>query len=1036
MRFFADLHIHSHYSRATSSLLTLKNIAIWSAKKGIGVIGTGDFTHPGWLSEIEENLQEAEDGLYKLKDGLESAPDILEPRFVISGEISCIYKKKKRLRKIHILLLLPSIEDAKKLNKRLAKIGDLEADGRPILGLDAKVLLEIVLEICPKALFIPAHIWTPWFSLFGSNSGFDDIEECFEDLKTYIYALETGLSSDPPMNRLLSVLDSYVLVSNSDAHSLTKLGREANIFDTELSYSGIFKAIKEGEGFVGTVEFFPEEGKYHLDGHRKCGVCLEPKEAMALNNICPVCGNPLTIGVLHRVYELADRDKPVLKKPFYSLIPLAEIISEIMECGVETKRVKEEYERLISELGSELNILMNIPLDEIKECGGELLAEAIRRMRQQKVIKKPGFDGQYGRIRLFDEGEKRKFSGQTLLFGFLEKSRTKKYKREFLKIEKRKEAKSKDDPILKGLDPDQRKAVLYAPGHLLIVAGPGSGKTLTLTHRIAYMIESKEVSAKQVLAITFTNKAADEMRDRLKKLLSSHIKIRVSTFHSFCLWILREKGKLIGIKKDFSVCPEWETAEIIREIAPKKRLADSLLKVLSLIKHRLFKLADSELFSLYKSYEERLRSLNMLDIDDLEIKALLLLKEHKEVADYIAHIYRYIFVDEYQDTNPTQVDILKILAKAGSFVCAIGDPDQAIYGFRGADRSSFFMFSKDFKGASQIKLNNNYRSSDVIIKAASYVLEKEPMKVVSNLDGKIVISACASDKQEAEYVVENIERLIGGISHFSLDSRNIQFYEGESLGFGDIAVLYRINSIGDEVEEALNRAGIPVLRSGKLPLIETYPVNLIYWLMLTILYERSSCWERYRLLASKNGLIPISDPNSIRSDSVKELLEKIIKIHRLDSLDNEASIKALDKLRDMAEQYNGELASFLDQLSIERGIDSIELSADRVALMSIHSAKGLEWKAVFIIGCEDGIIPCTLFGDTDIDEEKRLFYVGMTRAKQFLFISYAAKRRLGSRILTLKPSPFLEKIPQQLVQIEDKRKVKKRKEPVQLSLFN
>ncbi len=1046
MRFFADLHIHSPYSRATSPLLTLRNIAIWSAKKGIAVIGTGDFTHPKWLSEIEDELKEAEDGLYKLKDPIPLSTEAIEPRFVISGEISCIYKKAGKLRKIHNLILLPDIESAKKLNKRLSKIGDLSADGRPVLGLDAKLLLEIVLEVSADAFFIPAHIWTPWFSLFGSKSGFDHIEECFEDLTKYIHALETGLSSDPPMNRLLSDLDSYVLVSNSDAHSLTRLGREANIFDTDLNYYSLVDAMKSGKGFLGTVEFFPEEGKYHLDGHRRCNVCLNPKESMALNNICPVCGNPLTIGVLHRVYELADREEPVLKKPFYSLIPLTEIISEIMDCGVETKKVRQEYERLTSELGSELSILMDVSLEDIKEAGGELLAEAIKRMREQKVIKKPGYDGEYGKIRLFEDGEKAIFSGQSLLFKISSKKNLH-YKRDLPKLNKKKSIRSENlskksqqfDPILDVLNPAQREAVFHSGKNVIVVAGPGSGKTLTLTHRIAYLVRSGKAKPDQILAITFTNKAADEMRDRIEKLLRhSSDGIWISTFHSFCLWILREKGDLIGIGKDFSICSSWESEEIIRQVCGKKRVADKLLKLLPFVKSGVLKeLDDSEVSRCYEEYSKKLKAMNMLDIDDLERMAFELLRTYPEIAAEISRMRPYIFVDEYQDTNPNQVGILKAISKAGdSFVFAIGDPDQAIYGFRGADRSAFLRFCEEFEDAVQISLDKNYRSAPEILKAGAAILDKEPMQAVSDEKGRIVIASCSTEKQEAEYIVKSIEKLIGGTSYFSLDSQTVQSHEGEGFSFGDIAVLYRINSIGDEIEAAFKKAGIPVIRAGEVPLREIYPVNVIYSLLLYLVHKRRFYWERYIKLVSDKGLLPCKDVSQIPLSDAYNTVKAILHTHEFGFEKDEVSLKAVNKILDIASDRKKDLMSFLDFLSTERGIDNIELVGDRISLMSLHSAKGLEWKAVFIAGCEEGVIPCTLFGNPDIDEEKRLFYVGITRAKKLLFLSHVKRRRLGSRVLNLRPSSFLEKIPAHLVEsVRKKKSPKSKKEPAQLSLF-
>ena len=308
------------------------------------------------------------------------------------------------------------MESVLRLNKKLDRIGNIHSDGRPILGLDSRDLLEITLEASDRAFFIPAHVWTPWFSVFGSKSGFDTLEECFEDLTPHIHALETGLSSDPPMNRCLSVLDDYLLVSNSDAHSPAKLGREANLFDTDLKYQDMTRAMTDGNGFLGTLEFFPEEGKYHLDGHRKCRVRFEPSETIAHDGLCPVCGKPLTVGVLSRVDELSDRKSPKLSKDFYSLVPLPEVLSQLLNCGPATKKVSGVYEKLLMDLGPELQILMDEPLVNIEDAGGPLLSMAIDRMRRDKVIRLGGYDGEFGVIKFFDESEKQAAGGQMALF--------------------------------------------------------------------------------------------------------------------------------------------------------------------------------------------------------------------------------------------------------------------------------------------------------------------------------------------------------------------------------------------------------------------------------------------------------------------------------------------------------------------------------------------------------------------------------------------------------------------------------------------
>ena len=427
MKFIADLHTHSRFSRATSKALDPEHLSLWARKKGIRVVGTGDFTHPGWFAELADKLIDAPcEGFYQLRPDIQRTVDSEAPpacpgptRFLLTGEISCIYKKNGRTRKLHHLILMPDMGSVARFNRRLERIGNISSDGRPILGLDSRDLLEIALETTEKAFFIPAHIWTPWFSLFGSKSGFETIEECFEDLTRHIHALETGLSSDPSMNRCLSALDPYLLVSNSDAHSPGKLGREANLFDTHLDYPHMIQAMKTGAGFAGTIEFFPEEGKYHLDGHRKCGVRLHPEETLGLDGICPVCRRPLTVGVLNRIYELSDRSTPRLSKPFHSLIPLPEILSEILGAGPATKKVTLFYEKLLSDLGPELEILMDIPLDRLEASGGPVLAEAVRRMRCNHVIRDEGYDGHFGTILLFQESEKAGAAGQTPLFANL-----------------------------------------------------------------------------------------------------------------------------------------------------------------------------------------------------------------------------------------------------------------------------------------------------------------------------------------------------------------------------------------------------------------------------------------------------------------------------------------------------------------------------------------------------------------------------------------------------------------------------------------
>ena len=428
MRFYADLHIHSHYSRATSKQLNLEHLFLWAQMKGIHVVGTGDFVHPQWFAELQEKLEPAEEGLFKLKPQYAGLTEAQVPsgcrqpvRFMLTVEISNIYKRLDKVRKVHNLIFAPDFEAARKIQSRLETIGNIRSDGRPILGLDSRDLLEIVLESHPQAYLIPAHIWTPWFSALGSKGGFDRMEDCFGDLTGHVFAAETGLSWDPAMNWRLSQLDPFILISNSDAHSPQKLGREANIFNTEFSYPGIYRALSDRNdpGLEGTIEFFPEEGKYHYDGHRDCRVRMHPQETLDRQGLCPKCGKPVTIGVMARVEELADRASGVKSarwRPFHHLISLPEIIAEAKNCGPAAKAVEAGYAQLLNKCGNELFILREAPLPAIEKAGGDLIAEAVDRMRRGEVDIAAGYDGEYGKIHIISAQQRKAVSGQLTLF--------------------------------------------------------------------------------------------------------------------------------------------------------------------------------------------------------------------------------------------------------------------------------------------------------------------------------------------------------------------------------------------------------------------------------------------------------------------------------------------------------------------------------------------------------------------------------------------------------------------------------------------
>ncbi|HEX9355390.1 MAG TPA: UvrD-helicase domain-containing protein, partial [Streptosporangiaceae bacterium] len=586
--FHADLHIHSKFSRACSKDCDIEHLSWWALRKGLRVLGTGDFTHPAWAAELRETLVPTEPGLFRIRPDLEKRLCRDTPascagtvRFMLSVEISTIYRRDDRTRKVHHLLYAPGFDEADRITAALARIGNLASDGRPILGLDSRDLLDITLSAGPGCFLVPAHVWTPWFAVLGSKSGFDAVRDCYADLADHIFAVETGLSSDPPMNWACSSLDGYRLVSNSDAHSPPMLGREATVFDTEMDYYSIAAALRTGNGLAGTVEFFPEEGKYHLDGHRKCGVRVDPEQTRALDTLCPRCGKPLTVGVLHRVAEIADRPpgyRPPGAAGFTNLIQLPYIVGEILATGPKSKKVTGEVGRLVAALGPELSILRDVPLDDVRRVGGSLLGEGITRLRRGEVIRDAGYDGEYGTIRLFQPDELHEVALFSLA-GAGEKKKDAERVRASRPTSRPAPGRADALPavpappatgtLLDGLDPDQRAAAA-ADGPLLIIAGPGSGKTRTLTYRIAHQIADRAQPAESFLAITFTRRAALQMQDRLAALCSGG-QPTVTTFHGLGLRILREHHQAAGLSPRFKVADEAVALQVATEVTGSER---------------------------------------------------------------------------------------------------------------------------------------------------------------------------------------------------------------------------------------------------------------------------------------------------------------------------------------------------------------------------------------------------------------------------------------------------------------------------------
>ncbi|MFR5853825.1 MAG: UvrD-helicase domain-containing protein [Lachnospiraceae bacterium] len=563
---------------------------------------------------------------------------------------------------MHHVILLPGLDEAEELAHRLEAVGNLHSDGRPILGMDSRDLLQMTMDACPDAIFIPAHIWTPHFSVFGEFSQFSTLEECYGDMTGCIHALETGLSSDPPMNRRVSQLDSYLLVSNSDAHSPQKLGREANLLSCGATYGELKHALETGEGFEGTIEFYPEEGKYHLDGHRACGCCLEPEETNALNGRCPVCGRKLTVGVLHRVDELADRREPgPLSRPFESLMPLPELLANCMQTGASSKRVQGAYLEMLKRYGPEFTILRELPLEAAERDMGHGVAEALRRLRTGQVHKQAGYDGEYGVITVFEPHELELLEGQTSLLELAGFAAPKAKKQPVKARTAEAESEEMVQKLPLRMNPEQEEAIRAEDEIIAVVAGPGTGKTRTLVERIASSGGAAEGAAEgDHRRHLYSSGGGGNARPAEGAAGAAAKSITIGTFHAIALNLL-EKKPLFSREQALALM-----AELLEERGEKTSPAE-MLRLLSQEKNGMEVVGFPH--GLREAYDERMHELGARDLDDLLTEALALDVSRKPC-------FRHLLVDEFQDINPLQHRLVEHWRQGSLFV--IGDPDQSI----------------------------------------------------------------------------------------------------------------------------------------------------------------------------------------------------------------------------------------------------------------------------------------------------------------------------------------------------------------------
>ena len=885
--------------------------------------------------------------------------------------------------------------------------------------------------------------------MFGAFSGFDTMEECFDDLTPHIHAVETGLSSDPPMNWRVSVLDGLTLVSNSDAHSPSKLGREANLIESARDYPSLMRAIRTGEGFAGTIEFFPEEGKYHLDGHRNCGVCLTPVETAVRGGLCPVCGKKLTIGVEHRVEELADRPagfRPADAKPFESLAPLPEAIAASTGSSPTAKKTTQLYEKMLAELGDEFTILRQTPIADIGAVAGPCVAEGIRRLRAGEVQRRAGFDGEYGTISLLTPAEIEQFSGQLSLFAAAAPTKKPAQKHALAKPAAAPQPET-PAPAGESLNPAQQAAVEAEETAVAVVAGPGTGKTKTLVARIAHLIEVRGVKPDEITAVTFTNQAAAEMRERLEQRLGGKRAVRgmtIGTFHAICLHLLGDV-RLIAQSEAMTIA-----GDVLRDAGAKGN-ARGLLQAVSRVKNGASPAEAGLDESLYQDYCARLKAFGALDFDDLLTEALRLDTAGRKQ-------FRYLLVDEFQDVGDTQYDLVRAWSAGGSLF-VIGDPDQSIYGFRGASGRCFARLGEDMPDLRTIRLVENYRSTPAVLGAALPVIAHNGGEArvlhANRPDGpRVRLVQAADDFAEAVFVAKEVGRIAGGV-----DMLEAQALEQECTvrPFSDIAVLARTHRQLELIEKCLRHDDIPCLITGREDFLDDDGVRgvLAFFRSLTDPRDAAAVGTALRLLwdcpmdliqkaQAACAEIAVCDPAALRELSTDcgylsagrrraEAWLPLVrreKPYRLIEQWESAygASEALARLRGMA-VFHKDFPSLWKTLALGEE-DDLRRAAGKgwesgaVRLMTLHGAKGLEFPAVILAGVKQGALPLESSArPADVEEERRLFYVGMTRAREELILT-----------TTREPSVFVDELPDSVSREKDARR-KATPAAEQLSLF-
>lgn len=1006
MRYLADLHVHSHFSMATSKRSSIPEYALSAARKGIRLVGTSDCLHPGHLLEIERYLEAApQEGLYRLTvDSLSNLKipsyqvgECREIRFILSVEVSTIYKKNGKVRKLHHLLLFPNLETARHYARYLDQRCNIRSDGRPILGLDSYQLLEAALKINPHIILIPAHIWTPHFSLFGAYSGFNTIEECFEDLTPYIYAVETGLSSDPSMNWRVKNLDRYFLLSNSDAHNPDNLGREANLMESELSYPGFYSALQGQDPLnqiVSTLEFFPEEGKYHYDGHRKCRISLDPMESIKLHTICPVCHKPLTTGVLHRVMELADRppeNRGSKSRPYTRLVSLLNLLSECWNKNPTNRHVQESYQNLLRHNGPELPLLMEMDPDHLI-TDNPLIKEAIRRMRRGDIHIEPGYDGEYGVIKVFDPAERNglfKTSFATLgkEYGILSRNPGKNGRTKNFIISEQLAMGFAHQPAIfrhpKTISPEQQTIIQSPAPHILVQAGPGTGKTFTLIERIKNLIQ--QADWKQIMVVTFTEKAADEILSRLHLIIKPPY---VGTFHSISLQVLKNQ-----FHQQVYLLTQADQLYILKKNLKNvscRLHAQSCLEKISSIKSNSGtdpvmgsdQVENRQIMSIYEAYQSYLHDHNLMDFDDLLLRSLHYIEQTPDFS------VRHLVIDEIQDCNPLQYRWIKTLSRRAESMFLIGDYYQSIYQFRGARPDLILHLKSEYPDLQIHHLNTSYRLPWPIIRCGCEIISYKPipLNLISakpQCPAWISISEHPNSTIEKSYWAMRIKQMLGGMDMVTSETGG----ESGPQAPEDIAILFRTNGQLKEYARYFAEKGLPVCPLPDYNFLDDPVLKPVLYSLYKLAFPANPLIDQ---ILEDEGLSAGAFEHLMDVDSIAVILQELLGYYQVEK---SPELDWMESILTTTPKWKTNLQQMINRQPLVQIINGLRV-------MTMHSAKGLEFQTVILPAMEEDT-------RSSLQEDEHLLYVAVTRCKENLHLSYSRQREIHHQWVDRNPSRYI-----------------------------